>query len=282
MFRNKSNNVEVGILIYFCAATCLTVSDKTKHCTLKIFISLIIWIITGVTAILFFMIDILLWILTAWWDRRLWVLHRYSSYWALFYIWCNPLWRIDISGLKNLRPKQAYVIVSNHQSALDILLLYRLLTHFKWVAKKELFRVPIIGWNLWLNRYITIDRNSPRDAIRMIKLASEHLNMGSSVLLFAEGTRTSDGRIKRFKEGAFLLAKKTSYPILPVVIEGTLEALPKNGFIISGRQTFRIRVLPEIPTTTLSKMEPSELAKYVHNIMLEKHKEMAPNYYPNS
>jgi 1-acyl-sn-glycerol-3-phosphate acyltransferase len=192
------------------------------------------------------------------------------------------MWRIDISGLKNIRRKQPYIIVSNHQSALDILLLYRLLTHFKWVAKKELFRVPIIGWNLWLNRYITIDRNSPKDAIRMIKRASEHLNMGSSVLLFPEGTRTTDGRVKRFKDGAFLLAKKTSYPILPVVIDGTLKVLPKNGFIISGKQTFRLRVLPEIPANTFANMEPSEMAKYVHNIMLEKHKEMAPNYYTNS
>jgi 1-acyl-sn-glycerol-3-phosphate acyltransferase len=103
--------------------------------------------------------------------------------------------------------------------------------------------------------------------------------MGSSVLLFAEGTRTLDGKVKRFKEGAFLLAKKASVPILPVVIDGTLEALPKNGFTLSGRHTFKIHILPEISAEIVSQMEPAELAKYINQIILEKHKEVAPKYY---
>lgn len=113
----------------------------------------------------------------------------------------------------------------------------------------------------------------------MIKKASEYLNSGSSVLLFAEGTRTLDGRVKKFKEGAFVLAKKTNKPILPVVIDGTLEALPKNGFIIKGRQKFRIQILPEINPDRFNQLEPSEIAQMVHGIISETHKGIAPNYY---
>lgn len=113
----------------------------------------------------------------------------------------------------------------------------------------------------------------------MIQQGLAHLRMGSSVLLFAEGTRTLDGKVKRFKEGAFLLAKKANAPILPVVIDGTLEALPKNGFKISGKHSFKIHILPEVPTEIVAQMEPTELAKYVNQIILEKHKEVAPKYY---
>lgn len=197
----------------------------------------------------------------------------------MLYIWLNPLWRINMVGKENIRKNQPYVIVSNHQSALDILVLYRLFTHFKWVAKKELFRVPVVGWNLWLNRYITVDRKNPKDALRMIQQGLAHLRMGSSVLLFAEGTRTLDGKVKRFKEGAFLLAKKANVPILPVVIDGTLEALPKNGFTISGKHSFKIHILPEISTDILTQMEPAELAKFVNQIIEDKHREIAPKYY---
>lgn len=242
-------------------------------------ISILIWIVFGILSLLLFFIDLLVWALTFWWDKRLWVLHRYSAYWSMLYIWLNPLWRIQMFGKENIKKNKAYVIVSNHQSALDILLLYRLFTHFKWVAKKELFRVPVVGWNLWLNRYITVDRKNPKDALRMIQQGLAHLRMGSSVLLFAEGTRTLDGKVRRFKEGAFLLAKKANVPILPVVIDGTLEALPKNGFAIRGRHTFKIHILPEISAEFVGQMEPAEMAKHVNQIILEKHKEVAPKFY---
>ncbi len=246
---------------------------------MKTLFSIIVWILVGISALAFFGIAVIIWLLTVWWDKRLWFSHRFSTYWALIYIWCNPLWKIRIEGQQNIKKGETYIIVSNHQSALDILLLYRLLTHFKWVAKKELFRVPVIGWNLWLNRYITIERKSPKDALKMIKKASVYLNSGSSVLLFAEGTRTLDGRVKKFKEGAFVLAKKTNKPILPVVIDGTLEALPKNGFIIKGRQKFRIQILPEINPDRFNHLEPSEIAQLVHGIVSHNHKEIAPKYY---
>jgi 1-acyl-sn-glycerol-3-phosphate acyltransferase len=78
----------------------------------------------------------------------------------MFYIWINPGWKVKVLGLEKIDKNKAYVIVSNHQSAFDIVLLYRLYTHFKWVAKRELAKVPVIGWNLLLNDSILIDRAS--------------------------------------------------------------------------------------------------------------------------
>jgi len=239
----------------------------------------IVWLLVVFTCSLFFIGDVVVWLLTFWWDRRLWVLQRYSIVWALFYIWINPFWRIDFAGKENIKKGQSYIIVANHQSAFDIVLLYRLWMHFKWVAKREIFRVPFIGWNLWLNRHIVIDRASVRGAKKMMLEAQKHLADRTSVLIFPEGTRSVDGAIKRFKEGAFALAKKTNVPILPVVINGSREVFPKNSYVIKGAQKFTMRVLPAIQPETFVGKSVDELALEVQERMVEVHKEIAPGYY---
>jgi 1-acyl-sn-glycerol-3-phosphate acyltransferase len=242
----------------------------------------IVWLLIGISAFLFFLLDAVVWLLSFWWDKRLWLLHRYSIVWAMFYIWINPFWKIDIAGEKNIRKGQPYIIISNHQSAMDIVLLYRLRMHFKWVAKREIFKIPVIGWNLWLNRHIAIDRTSVKGALKMIKQAQEHLKQGNSVLIFPEGTRSTDGKIKRFKDGAFVLAKKANYPILPVVIEGTMEVLPKEGYTIKGKQTLKMRILPEVAPENFQNMDVVELTQTLHNQLSEAHAQLAPQHYANN
>ena len=244
----------------------------------QIFYSIIIWLFLVVTCIPHFLIDFTIWLLTFWFDKRTWILHRYSIFWAYFYIWTNPLWRIDVKGRENIKKGKTYVFVSNHQSALDIVVLYGLRTHFKWIAKRELFKVPVVGWNLMLNRHISIDRNSPRSAAKMMQKALNHLKQGSSILVFPEGTRSTDGEIKRFKDGAFLIAKKAEVSIIPVVINGTLKTLPKSG-LIGFKQTFVIRILPEIPYESFKDKSTTDIAKEMHQLMVEKHREIAPEYY---
>ena len=237
------------------------------------------WLLIGVSSLFFFIIDALVWLLTFWWDKRLWWLQRYSIVWALFYIWINPFWKIKFQGGENIRKKQAYIIVSNHQSAMDIVILYRLWMHFKWVAKREIFRIPVIGWNLWLNRHIAIDRTSVKGALRMMKQAETHLKMGSSVLIFPEGTRSSDGSVKRFKDGAFVLAQKTGFPILPVVLEGTRKAFSKESIHIKGNQTFILKVLPEISSENYMNKTSKQITDEVQDIIKLSHKEIAPECY---
>ncbi len=239
----------------------------------------VVWLLVALTCFVFFVGDVVVWLLTFWWDKRLWLLHRYSAVWALFYIWVNPFWKIIFEGRENARKGQTYIIVSNHQSAFDIVLLYRLWMHFKWVAKREIFRVPFIGWNLWLNRHIVIDRTSVRGAKKMLVDAQKNLSIGNSVLIFPEGTRSLDGAIKKFKDGAFVLAKKTGIPILPVVINGSKEVFPKYGYTLKGAQTFKMKILPAIYPAEYEGKDIDELIRDVQIIMSKEHKGMAPEYY---
>ncbi|HNV52021.1 MAG TPA: lysophospholipid acyltransferase family protein, partial [Tenuifilaceae bacterium] len=212
------------------------------------------------------------------WDKRLFWLHRYSIFWAMFHVHLNPFWRIKFESKENIVKDKVYVIVSNHQSAFDIALLYRINIHFKWVAKRELVRVPVIGWNLLLNKYILIDRKNAFSSKKLLHEGGKNLKMGSSVLIFPEGTRTPDGRVKRFKEGAFLLAKQAQVSILPLVIEGSKDVLPKPG-VISLIQSFTIRVLPEIPYESFKDTDVAELTKDVNKLIRDTHSQMEPKWY---
>ncbi len=162
-----------------------------------------------------------------------------------------------VEGRERIRPDAAYVMVANHQSLLDILVLFRLFVHFKWVSKIENFRVPFIGWNMALNRYIKLRRGSRESVAQALHACERALAQGNSIMMFPEGTRSPDGRLRAFKPGAFTLAQRTGAPILPIVIEGTASALPKRGFVLQGRHAIRVRVLDEIPHASFAR-EPVE------------------------
>lgn len=251
--------------------------EKLKY-SVQLLVSILVWIIVGTLAFILFWGDFAVWLLTFWWDKKLWLLHRYSIFWAMFHIHINPFWRIRFEGKENIDKKKVYVIVSNHQSAFDIALLYRINTHFKWVSKRELVKVPVIGWNLLLNKYILIDRKNAFSSKKLIQEGLKNIKMGSSILIFPEGTRTPDGKVKRFKEGAFLLAQQAQVPILPLTIEGSKGVLPKPG-IVNLFQTFTIKVLPEIPYESFKDNSASELTKQVNRLIEETHRGMAPEWY---
>jgi len=204
------------------------------------------WLFLVVTSLLLFPIALLIWAATVLFDRRLVVLHRFTCFWASLYTWLNPAWRVEVEGREKIRPDTAYVMVANHQSLLDILVLFRLFVHFKWVSKIENFRVPCIGWNMSLNRYIKLRRGDRASVEQMMQACERTLAAGSSVMMFPEGTRSPDGCVRAFKPGAFTLAQRTGAPLLPIVLHGTADALPKRGFVLQGRHRIRVRVLDEI------------------------------------
>ena len=213
--------------------------------------SLLFWGFMLVTSILFYPMALLLRVVTSAFDRRLRLLHLFSCFWASVYTWCNPLWRVRIEGKERIDRRAAYVMDSNHQSLLDILVLYRLFVHFKWVSKAENFRIPFVGWNMTLNRYIRIERGSARGNLGMMRSAEAALREGSSVMIFTEGTRSPTGTLGEFKGGAFELSFRSGRPVLPIVIQGTAAALPKRGFILRGKQAIRVRILePVFPGQT--------------------------------
>jgi 1-acyl-sn-glycerol-3-phosphate acyltransferase len=140
----------------------------------------------------------------------------------------NPAWPVRIEGRERIDRNATHVMVANHQSLLDILVFFRLFVHFKWVSKIENFSIPFIGWNMWLNRYIPLKRGDKASIVQMLRACRETLAEGNSIMMFPEGTRSSDGRLRRFKLGAFELAKDSGKPILPLVM--VLDAIPPESF----------------------------------------------------
>jgi 1-acyl-sn-glycerol-3-phosphate acyltransferase len=209
--------------------------------------SLVFWAFLATSSIGLFPVALAIWAATAPFDRRLRWLHRFTCFWASLYTWLNPAWRVRVEGRERIRPGVTYVMVANHQSLLDILVLFRLFAHFKWVSKIENFRVPFIGWNMSLNRYIKLRRGDRQSIGEMMSACSRALDEGNSIMMFPEGTRSPDGRLRAFKHGAFTLAQGSGCALLPVVIQGTAQALPKRGFVLQGRHRISIRVLDEIP-----------------------------------
>lgn len=158
----------------------------------------------------------------------------------------NP-WQIQISGREHIDAKQVYVIVSNHQSLADIPLLSHLRPDTKWLAKIELFRVPLFGWMLRMAGDVPVDRAAPRQAARALMQCAKYLRQGCSVVFFPEGGRSPDGEVQPFNEGAFQLAIRERVPILPVVVEGTGKALPSKSWVWGKSRDIRLRVLKAIP-----------------------------------
>lgn len=227
------------------------------------FLSSMFWLFMVVSSILLFPIAVLIWAATVLFDRRLIILHQFTCFWASLYSWLNPVWRIHIEGREKIRSGVAYVMVANHQSLLDILVLFRLFKHFKWVSKIENFRVPCVGWNMSLNRYIKLRRGDKQSVEQMMNACEQTLAEGSSVMIFPEGTRSEDGRLRPFKHGAFTLAQRCRAPLLPIVVRGSSQALPKRGFVLQGRHHIYVRVLDEIAPASFAEVPVEELIERV-------------------
>lgn len=216
----------------------------------------------GVTCMIMFLTAVLIWLLTVLFDRRLVVLHYFSSLWASLYLWTMPAWSVTIRGREHIG-KKTYVVVSNHQSLLDILVAFRIFFPFKWVSKAEIFKLPFIGWNMVLNRYIKLVRGDRESIRKMLRDCNAALAAGSSVFIFPEGTRSETGVLRPFKPGAFLLAQQNKVPILPIAISGTRDALPKHSLKFHGRHKITAHVLKEIPYEDFAKLDIDETAAMV-------------------
>ncbi len=208
--------------------------------------SYLYWVFVALTMPVFFLGALVLFAATVAFDRRRVALHLYSCFWASFYVYANPLWRCRIAGRRKLPWSGPAVIVANHASLVDILVLYGLYRPFRWVSKESNFRVPFVGWNMTLNGHVSLKRGDRESIKRMMAQCHELLGWGSPVLIFPEGTRTMTGALQPFKDGAFRLARDTGAPLVPVAVSGTYETLPKTGLVLRHRMDARVEVLDPI------------------------------------
>jgi 1-acyl-sn-glycerol-3-phosphate acyltransferase len=175
--------------------------------------------------------------------------------------------RVTMQGLEHLDSRKSYIVVSNHQSFFDIFsLLGHLPLQFRWIAKAELFRIPLLGWAMARTGYIPIERDSPKKAYRSMLQAAEKVREGVSILIFPEGTRSPDGLLQPFKKGVFLLALKSQAPILPVAIRGTRNIMRKNDWRAYPGHV-EIRIFPPIETAGFSTDKEAGLSEQVRNTL---------------
>jgi 1-acyl-sn-glycerol-3-phosphate acyltransferase len=141
--------------------------------------------------------------------------------------------KVTVKGLSNINPAESYIFMPNHVSNFDIpVLLAHLLVQFRWLAKAELFKIPIFGHAMHRAGYISIDRSDRASAIRSLKKAGRMIRNGVSILIFPEGTRSYDNNIQPFKKGGFILAVESGVPIVPVIIHGTWPIMPKKQILV--------------------------------------------------
>ena len=172
---------------------------------------------------------------------------------------------VSVTGTGNLTPGKPYIFAANHQSQFDIFALQGYLgVDFRWLAKKELFRVPIWGAAMRRAGYIPVDRSHGRQALKSLDEAAGKIAAGTSVIIFPEGTRTLDGSLQEFKAGAMVLAIKSGVDIVPVAIKGTYEILPKGRLLMNGGRV-SILVGNPIATKSFSTKDKHTLAKVLHD-----------------
>ena len=232
-------------------------------------LSILYYIVVATAWIVLYVLSFIALIVCYPFDKKRRVVHRISAWLTNTVFIFAPLARRRVVGMENIDPNKAYVMVLNHQSMVDILSIYNLPLVFKWVSKKEVYRIPIVGRLLWMHGDIVINRASAKEAMQLVhSKGMEWLKKGATVSIFPEGTRSKDGQIHNFKAGAFILAKDAGVPILPVVLDGT-SSLVRKGWMINWRNVTTIKVLPPVPAEEVAERSIKEVMAQVHTDMVD-------------
>lgn len=177
-----------------------------------------------------------------------------------------------IKGKAKIKKDTSYVVISNHQSHFDIpVLVTKLGIQFRWIIKKELLKVPLFGYALYASRNIFIDRSDKEETINSIHKGIERLPRATSLLFFAEGTRSPNGKIHEFKKGGFVTAIENQMMILPVTVNGSRKVLPK-GSIIFNPGTVEVIVGDPIDASDYSDESIEEMMNGARNIIISNFK----------
>ena len=217
---------------------------------MRVAISIIIWAAGAAITAAAFLTSLIISLIPFQFPNKARMVHAQCFWWSDALVSLNPYWKLSVEGLENIDHNQTYVIVANHQSFADIIIIYKTHMYFKWVAKRELLKVPFIGGLLWVNNHILLSRGEFGSIKEVYRKAAEQLKIGVSMLFFPEGTRSSSDEMGEFQNGAFKLAIKEKKPLLPIFIGGTREAIPKGDWIFKAKVAGRLMVLPPIDTSS--------------------------------
>ncbi len=224
--------------------------------------SIFIWIYWTLCIVTFFVIVSLLYLFTFPFDRFNQIPNRTLKGLARSMLAVNPGWDFIVEGAEADKVTKPTIVIANHQSFLDLPLFYLLPWSMKWVAKKSLFKIPILGWIIFMTGQIAIERYSLK-SLKKLDYLVQPIQNGIPGMIFPEGTRTEDGNLKAFKNGAFLMAKRYNFNLLPIVHNGGYEAMPSGSWRIDPRQTFKISVLDPIDPQEFENTEEIKETAYL-------------------
>lgn len=227
------------------------------------------WFILVVAVVIWLPLMALLFVATVPFDRSRYVVGRFFRYIGVLISRLNPLWHFRVSGERITDPRRPYVVVANHESFVDILLLACLPWEMKWLSKAELFSLPVLGWEMRMAGDVPVKRGFGPSAVEAMTRCKHLLqSLRVSVMIFPEGTRSKAGDMLPFKDGAFRLAIEAGVPILPLAVSGTATALQKHDWRMA-RSVAEVRVLPPVETAGLGLADVPALRERIRMMILD-------------
>jgi len=208
-------------------------------------------------------------------NRKGRIIQFYANLWGRLGLLTSGV-KLQINGMENIRKDKPHIFMSNHQSIYDTLSLITLPVPIIWIAKRELFKIPILGWLMILGGCVSIDRFNPRSALTGMNSVQNKIKNGASVVIFPEGTRSYDGTVQSFKRGGFVIAVRTGTPIVPTTIIGSDKVMRRGTKKVNpGR--IKIIIDKPIETAGLELKDENNLVQRVHEIISNRLSENVPS-----
>lgn len=231
-------------------------------------VSALVWVLWAVLVISWTPVVLLVWLATAWWDPRRWWVGRVFRLCAAAALRLNPLWSVDVAGRLPEDRSGPYVVVCNHVSLADVVVVGSLPWDTKWVSKVANFRIPFLGLMMRLAGDVSVRRRDEESRAEAYARLKAWVRRGASVIIFPEGTRSRTGEMLPFRNGAFRLALETGTPVLPMAVHGTREAIEK-GSMVFGRARARLAILEPVPVDGLGTEDVDALRDRVRDLVRE-------------
>jgi 1-acyl-sn-glycerol-3-phosphate acyltransferase len=225
-----------------------------------------VWVLWTVIVVAWCLVVTVVFVLTAWWDRRRWYTGRVFRLGSKLLVAVNPWWSVEIVGTPPPRDTEPFVAVCNHESLADILLVGTLPFDMKWLSKSQIARIPVLGWMMWMAGDIVVNRGDSKSRGRSYEEMVRWIERGASVMIYPEGTRTRTGELLPFRNGAFRLALETGRPIQPLSVSGARQAIRADSALF-GRARVTVRILEQVSTEGMSDSDLNQLRDSVRDLI---------------
>ena len=244
-------------------------------------VSVVVWVLWALVVLTWTPLVLVVWLATAWWDRRRWYVGRTFRLCAAAALRLNPLWTVEVVGRLPEDRRGPYVVVCNHVSLADVVVVGSLPWETKWVSKVANFRIPFLGLMMRLAGDISVRRRDEESRAEAYERLKAWVERGASVIIFPEGTRSRTGELLPFRNGAFRLALETGTPIVPMAVQGTREAIEK-GSPFFGRARARLAILEPVPVEGLGMEDVAGLRDRVREMVRRAREELEEGVSPVS